>query len=128
VGAWNDHDSGKVAACYADNYEGEDVAEASVHHGPSHIREITEAGFAAFPDLKLRIEHCLVDGDCVGVFWMATGTHQGRVMNIPPTGRHIEMRGAVWLRVAGGKIVNGLQVWDVAGMLRSIGLLPDLTN
>ena len=25
-----------------------------------------------------------------------------------------------------GKVVRGLYIWDVAGLLRSIGLLPDL--
>jgi hypothetical protein len=47
-------------------------------------------------------------------------------MRIPPTGRSIAVRGTSVLTVESGKIIRGLYVWDVAGLLRSIGLLPEL--
>jgi predicted ester cyclase len=78
--------------------------------------------------LHFELERCVAQRDCAAVFWQASGTHAGKVMNIPPTGRRVEMRGVSWLKMAGGKIVQGEQLWDVAGMLRAIGLLPDLTG
>jgi hypothetical protein len=47
-------------------------------------------------------------------------------MNIPPTGRNVEVLGTSVLTVGDGKIARGLYIWDVAGLLRSIGLLPEL--
>jgi hypothetical protein len=46
--------------------------------------------------------------------------------NIPPTGRRIAVCGISLLTIEGGRISRGLYVWDVAGLLRSIGLLPEL--
>jgi hypothetical protein len=31
------------------------------------------------------------------------------------------------LKVANGKIIDTLTIWDVAGLLRAIGLLPNLS-
>ena len=71
-------------------------------------------------------DEIVIQGDRVALFWTAYGTHEGRLMNIPPTHRKIAVRGASLLTVENEKISHGLYVWDVAGLLRSIGLLPDL--
>jgi hypothetical protein len=47
-------------------------------------------------------------------------------MNIPATGRRVEVRGASFLTIEAGKVTRATMLWDVAGMLRGIGLLPDL--
>jgi hypothetical protein len=47
-------------------------------------------------------------------------------MNIQATGRSVAMRGMSLLTLEDGKIKCGLYIWDVAGLLRSIGLLPEL--
>jgi hypothetical protein len=47
-------------------------------------------------------------------------------MHIPPTGRKIAVRGISVLTIENGKITRGLYVWDAAGLLRTIGLLPEL--
>jgi steroid delta-isomerase-like uncharacterized protein len=123
---WSAHDIARVVAFYADDYEGADVAEAHPQHGPLAVRRWMQDNLTAFPDLHLSIEHCVATADEVVVFWLARGTHLGKVMNIPATGRPIQMRGVALLVIRAGKIVRGFQVWDVAGMLRAIGLLPDL--
>jgi predicted ester cyclase len=80
----------------------------------------------AFPDLHLTQEAMVVQGDRVALFWTACGTHRGKIMNIPPTGRRVQVRGASLFTLEGGMIKHALIIWDVAGLLRSIGLLPDL--
>ena len=47
-------------------------------------------------------------------------------MRVPPTDRRIEVCGVTLLTVQDGKIVRGLYLWDMAGLLRSMKLLPDL--
>lgn len=47
-------------------------------------------------------------------------------MHIPPTDRTIEVLGTTFLTIAHGKITREMHIWDVAGLLRDIGLLPDL--
>ena len=128
VHACNAHDIPRVEAFYAADYEGEDVSEELHLRGPNDVHRIMAAILKAFPDLQIDVEQCVAEHDTVVVFWVARGTHRGRMMNIPPTGRHVETRGVSLIKVSGGKIVSGQQVWDMAGMLRSMGLLPDLAH
>ena len=128
VEAWNAHDTRRVQAFYSPEYEGTDVARSMPYHGlQGASRQMTEY-LRAFPDLRFTQDETVVPGNRVALFWTAHGTHEGRLMNIPPTHRKIAVRGTSLLTVEDGKISHGLYVWDVAGLLRSIGLLPDLHN
>jgi steroid delta-isomerase-like uncharacterized protein len=126
LSAWNVHDVDHAITFYAPDYEGIDVAEAQLQHGPDGMRRTMTRYLEAFPDLLFTEEATLIEGDRIAVIWTVEGTHQGKLMNIPPTGRRIKVWGTSLLTIADGKIARALYVWDVAGLLRGIGLLPDL--
>lgn len=124
--AWNAHDLDRAVALYAPNYEGIDVGEASPQHGRQAARQALERYFAAFPDLHFTPEETIIQGNRVAVTWSAQGTHRGRFMNIPPTGRAVVVRGVTVLTIEENQAQRGILMWDVAGLLRSLGLLPEL--
>jgi steroid delta-isomerase-like uncharacterized protein len=124
--AWNAHDVGRIETFYAPDYEGVDVGLASPQRGPQSASRNMERYLLAFPDLRFVEQDLIVQGNRAVLVWKANGTHEGRLMNIPPTGRRIAVHGTSVLTVEEGKILRGLYVWDVAGLLRSIGLLPEL--
>jgi steroid delta-isomerase-like uncharacterized protein len=124
--AWNEHDAERILSFYAPHYEGIDVGQATPEHGLEGKRQAALRYFDAYPDLHFTIEKTVVQGDCVVTIWTAKGTHLGYLMGIPPTGRTICVRGTSTLDLAEGKIVSATYIWDVAGMLREIGLLPEL--
>ena len=62
----------------------------------------------------------------IAISWLAEGTHQGQIMHIPPTGHKVEVKGMSVIDVEDGLIVRGQYIWDLAGMLRHMGLLPEL--
>jgi steroid delta-isomerase-like uncharacterized protein len=126
VDAWNAHDPDRVTALYADSYEGQDVGLAAPQHGPADVRAALDWYVAAFPDFRLTADAVVAQGDRVVVLWTATGTHRGSLLRIPPTGRAVSVRGCSYLVVRGERIVRGFHLWDVAGLLRALGLLPDL--
>ena len=43
----------------------------------------------AFPDLRFTIEKLVTEGDTVAGRLTTSGTHQGPLMGIPPTGRSV---------------------------------------
>jgi steroid delta-isomerase-like uncharacterized protein len=130
INAWNEHDVDGVMAFYAPEYVGIDVGQASPEHGLEGKRRAVAQYLHAFPDLQFIPEEPVgmsAGGiDTVMLNWIARGTHLGPFMNIPPSGRAIQVRGVSTLKLRDGKIVEATYVWDVAGLLRAIGLLPDL--
>lgn len=124
--AWNAHDVERAVKLYAPEYEGIDVAQASPQRGAHGIRQMMTRYWRAFPDLHFTGDEIICEGSRVVLVWTAHGTHQGTLMKIPPTGRPVEVRGVSLLTVEGGLIVKASYIWDVACLLRAIGLLPEL--
>jgi steroid delta-isomerase-like uncharacterized protein len=124
--AWNSHDIEKVLGFYSSHYIGEDVGQAFLLRGREGIRAMLENYWQAFPDLEFTMTDAVVQDSRVAIVWMAEGTHQGTIMNIPPTGRKVAVRGVSVIDVQDGLVVRGQYVWDLAGMLRHMGLLPEL--
>jgi steroid delta-isomerase-like uncharacterized protein len=124
--AWNAHDVERIKTFYAPYYEGVDVGQAKPQRGPQGLARLVKRYLQAFPDLCFVAEEVVVQGNRVVLVWTAHATHRGELMHIPPTGRNIEVRGTSVLTVENGKVARGLYIWDVAGLLRSIGLLPEL--
>ena len=126
LAAWNAHDIDQAVALYDAKYEGIDIGEATPQYGQQGVRETLERYFSAFPDLHFTPEEVVIQDNRIVVTWTAQGTHRGKLMNIPPTGRTVAVRGVTLLTVEDNKAQKGIFIWDVAGLLRGIGLLPDL--
>lgn len=123
--AWNAHDVERTITFYAPEYEGVDVALAHPQRGPVAVGQNLMRYIRAFPDLHFTTE-TIIQRNRVALIWTAYGTHQGVLMRIPPSGRCIEVRGTSILTFQQSKIIHGLYIWDLAGLLRTIGLLPEL--
>ncbi len=127
IDAWNAHDTERVSAFYAADFKGVDLSQArAAVQGPAGVRRLLAAVWRAFPDLQLIPEETIADCERTAIFWLAQGTHQGRLLNIPPTGRKVQWRGVSWLTWKDEKIEKAAYLWDLAGLLRNLGLLPDL--
>jgi steroid delta-isomerase-like uncharacterized protein len=124
--AWNAHDPQRVAALCTTDYEGENVGEATPHRGPEGMAASVATYFAAFPDLRFTVDDVVIQNHRVVQVWRAHGTHRGPLLNIPGTGRSINVKGVSMLTYEGDKLRRALYIWDVAGLLRDIGLLPEL--
>ena len=122
---WNSHDIERIAAFYAPDYVGEDVGQAQQQHGPHERCRVLASYVQAFPDLHFSGESIIQDNR-VALVWSMTGTHHGTLMRIPATGRRINVRGVSLLTIEDGKVTRGLNIWDTAGLLRALGLLPEL--
>jgi steroid delta-isomerase-like uncharacterized protein len=100
--------------------------EAVLHE--SGIDSIGPEGFypfydrlrGTFPDLQIDVEDTIAEGDKVCVRWSCTATHGGDGLGVAPTGVTINVTGISILRVAGGKLVEGWQNWDMLGMMAQI--------
>ena len=123
---WNRHNLERVIGLYAPDYEGVDVGCGSMQRGPASAGECLACYWRAFPDLRISVDETVVQGARVALAWHARGTHRGTFMNIPATGRRVTLRGVSLLTLADGRVRQATHVWDVAGFLRAVRLLPDL--
>ena len=123
--AWNAHDKQRLLHMYHPDFDGFDLSEGKVAGGIQDAARMIDYILTAFPDLHMELLEWGSEGDQVFFFWQATGHQRGRLMNIPPTGKAVTFQGSTFFRVLDGKIIRGRRIWDVASVLRQIGLLPE---
>ena len=81
---------------------------------------------AAFPDMHLTAEDMIAEADKVVQRLTARGTHQGELMDIPPTGRQITVTAIEIFRLAEGKIAEQWVALDNLGLLQQLGVIPPM--
>jgi steroid delta-isomerase-like uncharacterized protein len=126
IDCWNRHEMSAIMQLYAADFEGIDIAQSQTYKGREGLQQMLGRYFDAFPDLHFDIEEVVIEGERAALSWTSRGTHLGKIMNIPPTGRTIKVRGMTLLKFADGQVQQAAFLWDVAGLLRDIGLLPEL--
>ncbi|MFN7920477.1 MAG: ester cyclase [Bryobacteraceae bacterium] len=92
--------------------------------GPAEFRVFWRNLRSALPDIQIRIEDTMADGDKAAVRVVIEATHTGDGLGVSPTGKRIHVPGIVIVRVQGGQIVEGWNSWDQLGLLQQVGAIP----
>jgi steroid delta-isomerase-like uncharacterized protein len=87
-------------------------------------KQMAAAYFAGFPDLSVKIEDEVAEGDRVAVRWTWTATHQGDFMGMPATAKSVIGSGAGVYRVVNGKVAEEWVFEDVMGVMQQLGASP----
>ena len=106
------------------------LADGFVYHEPylgdlngvDGYRQLVTMWRIAFPDVKFTIREQLAEEQTVITLGVATGTHTGPLMGIPPTGRRISSPCILISRFAHGKIAESWEHYDAAAMLHQLGV------
>ncbi len=88
------------------------------------MRESASAFRAAFPDWHSELHLLFAEDDLVAEVFTASGTHQGEVMGVAPTGQGVSLRGINVFRVRDGSISERWGRLDDLGFLQQLGLAP----
>ena len=91
--------------------------------GPQAIKEVFTRLFRAFPDLHLRLDDVIEEGDKVVEKDTVTGTHRGEFNGLPPTGRSVSYGEIFIMRFADGRVAEIWGVIDMLSQLRQLGLI-----
>jgi steroid delta-isomerase-like uncharacterized protein len=111
---------------FASDFIGHDTTGGT--YGVADFKQSVMDVLAAFPDCQITIEDQLSDGDKVVTRWVGRGHHQGEYMGVPATGKYGSMMGISIDRIAGERIVESWEITDDAGMMRQLGVIPELTE
>ena len=97
---------------------------AALPRGPDGMVALIGATRSAFPDLRYTIEAQVADEESVAVFYAWTGTQQGPLAGIPPTGTSVHATGAIFCRLRDGRIVEQWDVDDRLSVMQQLGMVP----
>jgi steroid delta-isomerase-like uncharacterized protein len=76
----------------------------------------------AFPDWHSDLHMLVGEGDIVAERFTASGTHQGELMGVAPTGKTVSLKGINIFRVRDGRVVEWWSRLDELGLFRQLGL------
>ena len=88
--------------------------------GPDGFYPLFDRLSATFSEIHVDVNDTMADGDKICVRWSFSGKHTGGGLGVGPTGKTIHTTGITIVRVAGGKLVEGWQNWDMLGMMEQI--------
>ncbi len=98
-------------------------ATADHKHGIEGFRHVAEWGIALSPDARYEILDMIAEGEMVACRVRVSGTMQGEMFGIPPTGKGFSADHVHWHRVADGKLVERWAVRDDLGTLIQLGII-----
>ena len=93
------------------------------NRGPESMRGLATMLRTAFPDLHFTIEELVAEGDTVAGRLTMSGTHQGPLMSMPPTGRSVQQDHMHFVRFRDGKAIEHWGVRDDLGMMQQLGVI-----
>ena len=128
IGAWDSHRPDDFVDLLADDFVLRDTTIAEPITTRDGARQYVQAWLTAFPDMRIRRTSRLIDNDAVAGEIEFTGTNTGPMAmggdDVPPTGKTVLGRGAYFVRVKDGKIVEFRAHPDAVGLMAQLGLMP----
>lgn len=82
--------------------------------------------FEGFPDIKHRIEDVIAEGEKVVYRTTLEGTHTGKFLGIPPTGKSVKkINDFTLLRIVNSKIVEWWYECNLLEVMKQLGLISE---
>jgi steroid delta-isomerase-like uncharacterized protein len=120
---WNQGNTATIEELFAADGVVHGLApQGAVVRGPEGFKVFFENMRGAFPDIHVKIEDTVVEGDKVVGRWSARMTHTGQGLGFPPTGRVVQITGISFCRVRDGQIIESWDNWDALGMMEQLGV------
>ena len=121
---WNKGNLDFVDEGFTSDFVKHDPLSPEEIRGPEGFKENVATTRMAFPDFHVRIVDQLAEGDLVATRYIISGTHEGALAGIPPSGNRIEVAGTGVDRFSGGKIAESWEMYDTLGMMQQLGVIP----
>ena len=128
----------KLARRYAEIINTRDLRLADEICSPKFIDHTAPAGFDnglegakaflqqvidGFPDVRLKVDELVAEGDRVVISWTATGTHKGAFMGVPASQKKTKTQGMELIRIRKGRVTDSWHVEDMLGLFQQVGAI-----
>lgn len=120
-GVWNREDPDVADDLVHSEYLIHDRPIAEELRGPELYKTLARMTRESFPDMALTIDDVVAAGDKIALRWTMTGTHDGPMFEIEPTGRRVELSAIEINRFEDGKLVETWTQSDMLGLMEQLG-------
>lgn len=119
------HDIQGFAALFAEDYVNHQVSAAAPPPAAGKTAKQATVDFfaarlAGMPDLRVSVEATVASADRVAASFVYSGTHDGPLYGVPPTGRTLRFTSCDIFLVRHGVIAEHWGMGDIAGTLAQI--------
>ncbi|CAN5276715.1 hypothetical protein BH23CHL1_BH23CHL1_03260 [soil metagenome] len=125
--AYNDREFDRAAELAADDYSFTMVPTGQTFKGPDGMREFLQNWADGFPESSVEITNIVLGESQAAVEYTGRGVHSGPLRSpageIPATGKQVEMKFCDVFSIRDGKLAGGATYFDMASMMRQLGLL-----
>jgi predicted ester cyclase len=90
--------------------------------GLEAVRATMMATFKGFPDLVMKLDDIVAEGDRVAWRFTLTGTHKGEYMGLAPTGKRIKVQANLISRCSNGKEAESWAFTDMHTIYQQLGV------
>jgi steroid delta-isomerase-like uncharacterized protein len=118
--AYNKGDWKVLDEVLAPNFVRHDQASGVTGKGPDVEKQVATLYRTAFPDLQIKIDEMVAEGNTVAVRWTATGTATGKLRDMALSGRKVVTPGISICRISRGKITEHFASWDTAAFNQQV--------
>ena len=122
--AMRQHDIEKSASYYVEDCLVDIKALQRPIRGRDNLAATWRMAWSTTPDQYYTEKNLVAGGEYVLWEGILGGTHQGRYLNIPPTGKQYAFPVAFIWRVVDGKVLEWHSYWDSADLLRQLDVIP----
>ena len=119
-GVWNGENPDVADELVSSDYviHGREMAEEM--RGPELYKSLASGTREGFPDMEFTIDDTVEEGNKVALRWTMTGTHEGPMGDMEPTGKHVEMPAVEINRFEDGKLAESWTQADMLGLMQQL--------
>ncbi|MFC4298683.1 ester cyclase [Castellaniella hirudinis] len=92
--------------------------------GPEGVKHVIRSVAQAFPDVRITVHDVIQEPGRIGVRAEISGTHQGEIFGIAPTGKKVNFRLHEFHTLDGKRITTTWHMEDWFGLFLQLGQFP----
>jgi steroid delta-isomerase-like uncharacterized protein len=123
---WSTGDMSVVEEAVAPDYRRHQPNMVMSVESEKELEQLIALYRAGIPDLDIKIQHMVAEGDWVVTRVVCKGTHTSELAGIPPSGKQLDFTASDIFQMVNGKIVESWHNVDDLGLLQQIGVIPAL--
>jgi predicted ester cyclase len=99
-----------------------DPALPELPPGPEGVKLTVSMYRSAFPNMYVFVQDTIAEEDVTAIRFTMAGTNRGAFMQIPPTGKDVEVGGCAIFHFVDGKIIERWHEVDLLGLMGQLGM------